>query len=599
VQADLAKQPRSFWRRHPWLVWLGGGALLAIAALAIAVAVLVHRAEPYLRARIVTALSEHFHARVELDSFHVSLGNGIHGEWGVWARGRGLRIWPPALVAGVHVPPSNAPSEPLIQLGGFGFHVPLRYQPGAPVYIGQVRLQGLDVRLPPKSHFLHVGSPTNTGTGTPHHSPFVEFQLGAVDCTGMNLELETSKPGKLPMQIAIAHLRLTSISADAEMHFEAELTNPKPTGIIHTTGDFGPWQVSDPGESPLAGQYTFDHADLGDIKGIAGILSSTGRYEGTLRDIIVDGQTDTPDFRLSQFNNSFDLRTQFHAIVDGTNGDTWLDPVNATMGQSHISAKGQVVRVLAPDSDGSQHSIGHDISLEINVSQGRIEDFVRLGSHGSTSPLSGDVTVKAALLVPPGQDRVDQRMNLKGQFELNKAQFTSSKVQDRIEELSLRGQGRPNDVKSTDPDTIVSEMHSNFTLAHGTITLPDLAFLVPGAEINLDGTYVLDGGALKFTGTANMQATVSKMVGGWKGFLLKPADRFFKKDGAGTSVAIHVDGTREHPDFGVDIKGVDLKRGLKHTSPERPDQQPDQQSAHPESPQSPYVHPPQPVPPPS
>ena len=94
------------------------------------------------------------------------------------------------------------------------------------------------------------------------------------------------------------------------MHFEAELTNPKPTGIIHTTGDFGPWQVSDPGESPLAGDYTFDHADLGDFKGIAGILSSTGNYEGTLRDIIVDGQTDTPDFSLSHFGNTMDLQTQ-------------------------------------------------------------------------------------------------------------------------------------------------------------------------------------------------------------------------------------------------------------------------------------------------
>ena len=35
-------------------------------------------------------LEEHFHARVELDSFHVSLVDGL------WAEGKGLRIWPPA-----------------------------------------------------------------------------------------------------------------------------------------------------------------------------------------------------------------------------------------------------------------------------------------------------------------------------------------------------------------------------------------------------------------------------------------------------------------------------------------------------------------------
>ena len=50
-----------------------------------------------------------------------------------------------------------------------------------------------------------------------------------------------------------------------------------------------------------------------------------------------------------------------------------------------------------------------------------------------------------------------------------------------------------------------------------------------------------------------MQATVSQMVGGWKGLLLKPADRFFKKDGAGTEVPIHIEGTREQPKFGLDF----------------------------------------------
>ena len=63
--------------------------------------------------------------------------------------------------------------------------------------------------------------------------------------------------------------------------------------------------------------------------------------------------------------------------------------------------------------------------------------------------------------------------------------------------------------------------------------------------------YTVDGGALSFRGTANMQATVSEMVGGWKGALLSPADRFFKKDGAGTKVKIYLRGSRQDPLFGV------------------------------------------------
>jgi len=83
------------------------------------------------------------------------------------------------------------------------------------------------------------------------------------------------------------------------------------------------------------------------------------------------------------------------------------------------------------------------------------------------------------------------------------------------------------------------------------VTLPRLKYTVPGAVIDLKGTYGMEGGALKFAGTAKMQAPLSQIVGGWKGLLLKPADRFFRKDGAGTEVQIHIEGTREKPEFGI------------------------------------------------
>ncbi len=97
----MAAKRARFWRRHRWLKWLGGELLLVLIALGVAISVALHRAEPMLRAEIVEKLSEHFHARVELDSFHVSLVNGL------WAEGKGLRIWPPAQVAGVTVPGGN------------------------------------------------------------------------------------------------------------------------------------------------------------------------------------------------------------------------------------------------------------------------------------------------------------------------------------------------------------------------------------------------------------------------------------------------------------------------------------------------------------
>jgi hypothetical protein len=148
---------------------------------------------------------------------------------------------------------------------------------------------------------------------------------------------------------------------------------------------------------------------------------------------------------------------------------------------------------------------------------------------------------------------VHERLQLKGSFVLDQAQFSSPKIQGGIEQLSLRGLGRPKDVKTTDPDSVDSRMEGDFELSGGVITLPALTYTVPGATIQLTGTYGVEGGALNFTGNAKMQATVSEMVGGWKGLLLKPLDRYLKKDGAGTEIPIHIRGTREHPEFGIDF----------------------------------------------
>jgi hypothetical protein len=108
-------------------------------------------------------------------------------------------------------------------------------------------------------------------------------------------------------------------------------------------------------------------------------------------------------------------------------------------------------------------------------------------------------------------------------------------------------------VKTTDPASILSQMRGSFQLAGGVVTLPALDYTVPGAKIQLKGTYGLVGGALDFAGTAKMEASVSKIVGGWKGLLLSPADRYFKKDGVGTEIPIHIEGTRENPKFGIDF----------------------------------------------
>ncbi|MGA2849649.1 MAG: AsmA-like C-terminal region-containing protein [Terracidiphilus sp.] len=567
----LTEKKASFGRRNRWVLWVAGCLGLVVAGLAVAVAVALHHAEPFVRAQIVSALEERFHARVELDSFHVSLVHGLR------AQGQGLRIWAPRSALTTDVPAGGS-DEPLIRVAEFRFRAPLHYKPGTPIRISVVELKGLDVRVPPRSRFAHdKGKDTELAKANPNPgSDLLSVRVDTVECLGTRLTLETDKPGKLPIEIAISRLKLTGFrTASAEdpadkgepvLDYEAELTNPKPVGRVNTSGTFGPWHVEDPGESSVTGDYVFSHADLGSFKELAGTLSSTGHYGGTLRDLTVDGQTDTPDFQLKPFNNPQSLHTKFHAKVDGTNGDTWLQPVEATLGHSHFTAEGKIVRVAEPaESGGPLVSKGHDIALVVNVDRGRIEDFLRLASH-SSPVLNGAVTTKTTLHIPPGAAHVVKRVQLKGSFNLDDAVFTSEKIQDRIRDLSLRGLGRPKEVKATDPQTVDSTMSGDFQMADGVITLPVLKYGVPGAAIQLKGTYAVEGGAIDFAGSAALQATVSQMVGGWKGLLLKPADRFFKKDGAGTEVPIHISGTREDPKFEVNL-GM-----IKKTSPETPGQ---------------------------
>jgi hypothetical protein len=142
----------------------------------------------------------------------------------------------------------------------------------------------------------------------------------------------------------------------------------------------------------------------------------------------------------------------------------------------------------------------------------------------------------------------------------------SVKIQDRIAGLSARGQGRPKDAKNGGHADVRSTMNGSFKMADRVVTLSALEYTVPGAVIDLKGSYAVEGGKLNFAGTAKMDATVSAMVGGWKGLLLKPIDRYFQKDGAGTEVPIHIEGTRENPQFGIDFNR------MKGSSAQRPDE---------------------------
>jgi len=67
------------------------------------------------------------------------------------------------------------------------------------------------------------------------------------------------------------------------------------------------------------------------------------------------------------------------------------------------------------------------------------------------------------------------------------------------------------------------------------------------------GTYALEPRAMNLSGQVRLVASASQTQTGFKSWVLKPFDPLFRNKGAGTLIAIHVRGTADKPDIGLDV----------------------------------------------
>jgi hypothetical protein len=501
---------------------------LFLVAGAVVVRMVIDRAEPILRARVVQTLSNRFQSQVEMESLRVSVFRGLE------VSGGGLKIY------GASDPnPYQAGVQPLISIREFHFHTGIRNLFRPVVHVDTVYVRGMEINIPPKESRRAFTHKMKAQTRK------VSVIVDQFVCQDTELLINTLNPEKAPLEFAIGDLRMKNIGAGLPMRFDATLVNPKPVGDIHSTGLFGPFHEDDPRETPVQGDYSFSNADLGTLKGIGGILSSTGKYEGTLSEIVVNGTTDTPDFEIARSGHPVALHTDFHAIVDGTSGDTDLAPVQATLLHSSFTATGSVTRMR------NQH--GHDIELEVVVEHAQIQDLLRLGVRTDPPVMTGPVQMHTRLSLLPGEGDVADRLKLAGSFHVSDGRFANEKVQSRLDSLSLRTQGKLKEAQENDAEKVPADLRGAFTLKDGLLSFSVLHFMIPGTHVDLAGNYSLDGQTFDFRGTARLDAKLSQMTTGWKSLLLKPVDRFFSKDGAGTEVPVKITGTQSEPHFGLDF----------------------------------------------
>lgn len=481
---------------------------------------------------IVATLQDRFDSEIQIDDLQVGVFPTIHANGHrIVLRMNGRRDAPPLIA----IQDFELSASILNLLRG---------------HVSSIHLQGLQIHVPP--------SQTETlPSARPVASKKIHFSLVVDQIVSEDALLETlPRDAKhVPRDFNIHYVVLHSFSFETPSAFHATLTNPQPLGEIESDGYFGPWRAEQPGDTEVSGTFRYSHADFSSIHGLSGIMSANGKYNGTLDAINVDGDTEMPDFALGIAGNPMPLTTHYSAVVDGTDGNTYLKSVEARLGNSPISVNGEIV--------GIPGIHGRHIVLDATSHGARAQDLLHLVVKGET-PLKGSINLHTKIDLPPTSTDEDvlERLSLNGRFGIGNARFTSPDVQSKLDSLSRSGQGQP---KNEDIQNVISNLNGKFVVRKGVAMLSDIRFDVPGAGVRIRGSYNMKSGDLNFRGHLNIDAKLSQATTGAKSLVLKLADPFFKNKGAGSSIPIKITGNRTKPNFGLDLGGKrDIASGEAH-----------------------------------
>jgi uncharacterized protein involved in outer membrane biogenesis len=405
-------------------------------------------------------------------------------------------------------------------------------------HVKRILVEGMHISIPSQGSGEHFK--------TPQRSSIVIDQLTA---DGAILEFASQDPGKKPLTFGFRKFTLAAIGGRGPASFQADFSIPRPSGEIVAKGKFGPWAADDVGKTPVSGQYSLRRTDLGTFGGIAGVLSSVGEFGGTLSHIGVRGTSETPDFTVKSSAHQLQLRTDFQAVVDGTTGDTLLQAVTAKFWRTTVSAGGSVA------ADAKQQ--GKTARIDLAADNARIEDLLKLFARSERAPMSGPVSFSAKVALPPEERPFLDKLYLEGDFGIDRGTFSKKDTREAVNSLSKGARGLKDHVekeRDQDPETVLSALKGHVVLKNGTAHFSNLAFSVPGAFAQLNGTYNLVSEQIDLHGTLTTDSRLSNTTHGVKALMLKVLDPFFKKHHqAGYAAPVKITGTYAHPAFGLDL----------------------------------------------
>ncbi len=405
--------------------------------------------------------------------------------------------------------------------------------------VDYVQVGGLHIRVPPKNP-----------NGTQETFPLTNsvsgktITIGEITTDNAVIEFLTKQLDEDRFILKIDHLTLDHVAQSDPVTFHARFKNTEPPGEIRSDGKFGPWNDDDPAITPLSGTYTYEHVKLGVFEGIQGTLASQGKFSGRLGHIEAEGNADVPDFNVSGSKHPERLASNFQAVIDGTNGDTYLTRVESHFGRTTVISEGEV------KGHPGQH--GKTVTLNVSVNQGRIEDLLRLFTGAVRPAEIGSVRLKTKVDLPPGPQAFLRRLRLDGDFGIGDAHFTDPQLQQPVNRLAESARGETKRQEEADTSIVLSNLKGHVSAKGGIATLSKTSFTEPGTLAEMEGTYNLIDKKLNLRGVLHTNGKLADTKSGFKSLALKALGPFMKKKSI-TVVPFEITGTSSNPSLGLDL----------------------------------------------
>lgn len=500
----------------PRWIWITALLLLAFAGV---LAGILATHWPFSRAAILKDLEQAGYSKVEIKSFHSK-----------------YFPWPGCIAGGVSIEENRGNLHAQVTARQLTIHGSYSGLFSSPRHIQQIVIDGLRVNLEPRQSSPEAAQPVDQEPKKQKH-----VEIGEIRADGAVLEVVSRDPGKKPFILQLKQVRLGSFALDRSTAFQVAVELSRPAALIEASGHIGPLKTSSRAKMPLSGSYRLTHGNLGVFSAIAGNFTSQGKFSGTLGQITVDGSADSPDFENKKNHHPVHLSVSFHSMVNGLTGDVELPAVEAHFRNTTLYVHGNI--------SGRQ---GKTVALVFVPRAARIEDLMLLFIKSNESPIYGPISFQAQVTLPPEKRRFVEKVRLDGDFDITNAHFKPT-TQANVNKLSERAEG---DTHDEDIEQVTAGLQGHVELRDGIAHFSNTTFSVPGGTAKLHGTYsVMPDHTVDIRGSLTMEAKLSQATKGFKSFVARFLNPFFKKKDGETQFPVAITGNNKHPKFQAKVMG--------------------------------------------